>query len=190
MELWSVVRWLRAAGFSAVCAGLASAGHVAGGGSVAPAPLAAGFLALLVPALAFTGRERTIGGIMPALGASQVFWHLLLSQAAPDQAESVPTAAALAAHHAGPPGSGMLLMHAVAVLVTAWWLECGEAGLCALVRCLAAWAVAPLLLLFAVVASAPPRPAPVWPEAARLRPRALRHILETRGPPVGTAAFG
>lgn len=195
MELWSLVRWARVVGFSAVCAGLAAAGHVAAGGMVHRHALAAGFAALLLPALAWTGRERTLRTILPALGAAQLFLHLLLSQVAPGHGAGRPVPAMqmempAGQHHAGSSGSAMLLMHLVAVIVTAWWLERGESGLCAFARTVAGWVLAPLCLLFAATVPVLPalaavrRRRPVW------RCEVLRHVLVTRGPPVGAVTPG
>ncbi|RAY17097.1 hypothetical protein DPM19_02750 [Actinomadura craniellae] len=190
MELWSVVRGLRAAGFAAVGVGLASAGHIVDGGAVDRTAVAAGFAVLLVPALALTRRERTLGAIVPALGLSQVFLHVLLSRAGAGAGAAGAAAQAGAAHHSGTPGLDMLLMHAVAVLVTAWWLECGETGLCDLVRCLAAWTARVITPLFAPAGPALPPRVARWQEPERPRSRVLRHVLASRGPPAGVIAPG
>ncbi|MEO3794993.1 hypothetical protein ABGB14_32685 [Nonomuraea sp. B10E15] len=75
MGPFSVVRWVRAASFAATCAVLATLGHLAGGGSFDSAAALGGFLLLLPPALALTGRERTLASILPATAASQVILH-------------------------------------------------------------------------------------------------------------------
>ena len=193
--MWSVVRWARVVGFSAVCAGLASAGHVAAGGMVHRQALAMGFGMVLVPALALTGRERTLRTILPALGVAQVLLHLLLERTAPghgaEQAMPMPGMRMPAEQH-DPASSGlsMLLMHVVAVIVTAWWLERGEAGLCAFARLVAGWVLAPLCLLFAATIPVRPRTVAVWPRRPALRSEVLRHVLVVRGPPTGAVALG
>ncbi|WP_119731005.1 hypothetical protein [Thermomonospora amylolytica] len=189
MDVWSVVRWARAAGFSAGCVLLAAAGHVFGGGRVDDAALAAGFVLLFVPALALTGRERTMGTILPAVAASQVLMHALLPE---DQARAGVAAAGYAEHagHAALPGLDMLLMHVVAVLATAWWLECGEAALCALVRHLAGWALRPLRPVRVPPADELRAPVVVHREEHGLRLAVLRHVVGRRGPPVGQVALG
>jgi hypothetical protein len=203
MGLWSVVRWVRAASFAAMCAALAAAGHVLGGGWVDRRTLLAGFALTFVPALAMTRRERTIATILPAVALCQVVLHALLSQAgAAHPMPSIPAVAHVphAAHPGagmpelpgGPPfGPGMLLMHAVAVLVTSWWLECGEARLCALVRRMACWALRSFTRL---------RPVLVYGPAPVVRARRhvqvalwaviLRHVMVRRGPPAGSPALG
>ena len=194
MKLWSVVRWVRAAGFSAACAALAAAGHFAGGGSVDRLALLAAFVMLMAPAVALSGRERTLGTILPAVAVSQVVLHLLLSQAAPAHSatHSMAAMAGMAAQDCpdASPGLGMLLMHAVAVLITSWWLEYGEAGLCGLVRSLASWALRPLTPIRSVPVRGPRRAAPVWRERRPFLTAVLRHVLVTRGPPAGAVALG
>lgn len=191
MSPFSVVGWVRAASFAATCAVLAALGHLAGGGSVDPAAVLGGFLLMLLPALALTGRERTLGQIVPATALSQVILHLLLSRGAGEHAvAALPAMEHLGhQHHAGPPGVGMPLMHAVGVLVTSVWLRWVEEGLCALVRQLAGWVLRPLLVLLLLVAGGTPaRPRgaayPHEDEIARAR-ILLRYALLRRGPPPG-----
>jgi hypothetical protein len=193
MGLMSVVRWVRAASFAAACAVLATLGHLAGGGSFDRSAMLTGFLIILVPALALTGRERTLASILPATAVSQIVLHVLLSAAhGPGPAAAVPAApmgggAGMEAMEHGAPGLGMLLMHAVGVLVTSAWLEWGEARLCALVRQLAGWVLRPLLvLLYLVAGAAPAGPGPLL--RARADERApvqavLRYAVVRRGPP-------
>ncbi|MGP4030169.1 hypothetical protein [Actinomadura sp. 3N407] len=198
MGLWSAVRWVRAASFAAVCAALAAGGHVTGGGGVDRLALVAGFLAMFVPALVLTRRERTIATILPAVAAGQVVMHVLLSQAAPGHAMVAPgadpvgqAAMTMPAGHGGSSGLGMLLMHAVAVLVTSWWLECGEAGLCGLVRRVAHWALRSFARRRPVPADGPVRPMRArhrsWTAVGAVM---LRYAVVRRGPPVGAAALG
>ncbi|MGP3918592.1 hypothetical protein [Nonomuraea sp. 10N515B] len=190
MDPFSVVRWLRAASFAVACAGLATLGHLAGGGEFDPAAALAGLLLLLPPALALTKRERSLGHILPATALSQVVLHVLLSQSAVvHQAMGHQVVAQNVGHHASSPGLGMVPMHALGVLLTAVWLRWVEEGLCALVRQLAGWALQPLLVLLFVVAD--------W-SSARARtiaPRGedetcrvalvLRYAVARRGPPAG-----
>jgi hypothetical protein len=191
MELWSAVRLVRAATFSATCAGLAAAGHLAAGGKVAAPLLTAGFVAMFVPALPLTRRERSIGEILPAVALCEIALHLLLSRccsphgttAVQDAVPAAPSHGAAAHDADGSSGFGMLLMHAVAVLITSWWLEQGEAALCALVRCVAAWALRTLVWLRtpAPHGAAPPRPF-FW-QRHPVPARVLRHVMARRGPP-------
>ncbi|MFE2723325.1 hypothetical protein [Kitasatospora sp. NPDC059327] len=72
------LRLARAVPFALVCTLIAAAGHaLAGGGNVAPPALATGFAAVLVLAVAFGGRERSLGAIAGALGAGQLGLHCL-----------------------------------------------------------------------------------------------------------------
>ncbi|WP_344588408.1 MFS transporter [Actinomadura vinacea] len=176
---------MRAASFAGTCAGLATLGHVAGGGSLARTATLAGFLLVLVPALALTGRERTLASILPATALSQIVLHVLLTEAGGPGSSADAITGTGEMHHGGVPGLGMLLMHAVSVLVTSAWLEWGEARLCALVRLLLGWALRPLLFLL----SARRNPAghlPIAPARANERVPALavlRYAVVRRGPP-------
>ncbi|MFC5745383.1 hypothetical protein [Actinomadura rugatobispora] len=194
MELWSAVRVVRAAAFSVTCAGLAAVGHLAGGGKVAPSLLTAGFVLMFVPALMLTRRERTIGEILPAVAICEVGLHLLLSRCCAPQGTAAAADAAAshgtAVHDAdGSSGFGMLLMHAVAVLITSWWLEQGEAALCSFVRCVAAWALRTLVWLRppAPYGAAPSRPF-FW-QRHPVPARVLRHVMARRGPPARRIAL-
>lgn len=193
MGLWSAMRVLRAAGFAATCAVLAAAAHVTGGGMFSARAVLAGFLVIVVPAWVVTGRERTLGSILPATAASQVVLHVLMSQAVPHHqmtmADSAPVTDGMACGMGGSPTLGMLLMHALGILLTSAWLEWGEARLCAVVRQVVAWLRWPR----------PLRPAGQHPPPFRIVPchldgdaapihTALRHIVVRRGPPgVSTA---
>ncbi|MQY08416.1 hypothetical protein [Actinomadura macrotermitis] len=198
MGPWSMVRWVRAASFAATCAGLATLGHVAGGGCFRAPAVLAGFLLVLAPALALTGRERTLRSILPATALAQVLLHVLLGQAAGHHAMPAPPITVSpdpmgAMHYAGSPGPAMLLMHAVGVLVSAAWLEWGEARLCALVRHLAGWALRPLLLLL-FLPGGPGRTGPRTGPHPRRDERApvrlvLRYAVVRRGPPGAVPAL-
>ncbi|QXJ20955.1 hypothetical protein AGRA3207_001757 [Actinomadura graeca] len=196
MGLWSAVRWVRAASFAATCAVLAAGGHLAGGGHVHRLALIAGFLAVLAPALALTRRERTIATILPAVAVCQVVLHVVLSQASaghtmPHTGPAGEATMAMAGAHGGSSGTGMLLMHAVAVLVTSWWLECGEARLCGQMRRLARWALRPFARIWTVPVHGPARPTCPRRRAGRpFRTVLLRYALARRGPPGSAAALG
>lgn len=123
------LRLTRSAAFAAVCVSLAALAHVAGGGS-SPAPgvvvlaLAGAFgLAVLL-----SGRERSTGTINGALLGAQLGLHELFGT-------SLGPADAVSGHAQGlSVGTGMLLAHLLATLVTGWWLARGEAALWSLLR--------------------------------------------------------
>ncbi|MFI6789810.1 hypothetical protein ACIBG4_21050 [Nonomuraea sp. NPDC050383] len=193
MGPFSAVRWVRAASFAATCAALATLGHLAGGGFFDPAAAMGGFLLMLLPALAVTGRERTLASILPATAASQVVLHILLAQSTGRrQAQHCADMAGMAhVSHAGSLSFGMLLVHAASVVLTSVWLRWLEEGLCALARQLAGWVLRPLVVLFLMAAgwvSAGPRVVThaFGDENARIRVY-LRHVLVLRGPPGGPA---
>ncbi|MFD1544255.1 hypothetical protein [Nonomuraea guangzhouensis] len=195
MGPFSVVRWVRAASFAATCAALATLGHLAGGGCFDPLATLSGFLLILLPALALSGRERTLASILPATGSSQVILHVLLTQSCGRHAaaplSAAPGMGEMSHLQTDSSGVGMLLVHAASVLLTSVWLRWVEAGLCALVRQLAGRVLRPLLVLFFMVAGwifAGPR-AIVHAredETARIR-LFLRYALVLRGPPEGQA---
>lgn len=176
-----MVRWVRAASFAATCATLAALGHLAGGGTFDPRALLGGFLLVLAPALALTGRERSLSTILPATGASQVILHVLLSQGAEHQMAPMD-------HHDAPSPFGMLALHAASVLLTSVWLRWAEAGLCALVRHLAGWALRPLLVLFCgLVLTRPETFTDGRADETAPARLFLRYARVLRGPPYGQA---
>ncbi|WP_431930121.1 hypothetical protein [Nonomuraea jabiensis] len=193
MGPFSVVRWVRAASFAASCAGLATLGHLAGGGHFDGAAALIGFALLLPPALALTGRERSLSHILPATALSQIILHILLSQSTGVQhAMGLHDLAETMEHHAsGPSSMGMLPMHGLGVLLTAAWLRWVEAGLCALGRQLADWVLRPLLVLLLLVGGwssrRPPAVAPRGEDGTGRFRLFLRYALVRRGPPRGQA---
>ncbi|WP_067449761.1 hypothetical protein [Actinomadura macra] len=196
MGLWSAVRWVRAASFAAGCALLAAGAHLVGGGHVHRVALVTGFLTVFVPALALTRRERTIATILPAVAVCQVVLHVMLSRSSEGHAMAMPAAGPgdqpmMADAHGGSPGLGMLLMHAVAVLVTSWWLERGEARLCGQMRRLARWVLRTFARVRPMPAYGPARPMRPGPRVGRaLRTVILRYAMVRRGPPESAAALG
>lgn len=87
-------------------------------------------------------------------------------------------------------GAGMLLGHALAALVCAWWLRCGEAAVHQISR-----TAARRVLRAArrkAISVRPPLPrsrrrAPVRPDVPQLRSALIAHALRRRGPPCGCA---
>ncbi|WP_143043943.1 MFS transporter [Nonomuraea jiangxiensis] len=179
-----MLRLARSAVFAVVCAGLASAAHVLAGGTVTAPTLALGLAVGLGIGLPATGRERSYAVILPLLGAGQVMSHLLFSGLPRTILFETGT---YAGHHALSPDTGMLVFHAVATLLTAWWLDRGESALWALLRRLVAdvvWFLYRHLVPMERVERIPAgaehdRPlgdaVPLW----------LSHAVVRRGPPVG-----
>ncbi|MDH6141451.1 hypothetical protein P3T35_003470 [Kitasatospora sp. GP30] len=109
------LRLLRAVPFALVCTLLAALGHqLAQGCPVATGALAVGFVAVLLPAAALGGRERSLPGIAAALGLGQLGLHLLFhtaAQAAMDQSTLAQVAGRLVCNdmpgmaHMLPPGT-------------------------------------------------------------------------------------
>lgn len=169
-------RFARAAAFAAVCLLLGTVAHLLAGGRPSPQGIAAGLALSAAIALPVTGRERSLGVILPLLAGAQVALHLLFSL------DAAAPAAPLTGHgHAGlVPQLGMLVAHGWAVGLTALWLARGEALLwgvlrqltARLIRVLVAWAV-----------PAVPRPAVAFPAPRPARPAVLRHAVRRRGPP-------
>ncbi|MGI5200406.1 hypothetical protein ACQEU6_02185 [Spirillospora sp. CA-108201] len=197
------MRWVRSATFAAACAVVAALGHTAGGGRFDGSAMLAGYLLVLVPTLALTGRERTLATILPATAISQVVMHVLLMRGGGNLAMSVDAPALRGSmagmgadggmHHEGPfPGAGMLLMHVVSVLVTSAWLGWGESRLCSLVRLLANWILRPLTVPL-MVAPVLPCGRPVLNSVAEdllSAQTVLRYAVARRGPPEARAASG
>ncbi|MFD3808566.1 hypothetical protein ACFWSF_29865 [Streptomyces sp. NPDC058611] len=86
---------------------------------------------------------------------------------------------------------GMLAAHLLAAVLCGLWLACGEQAAFRVLRALAGWLRAPLLLLFGRAAT-PHRPRVLVRRPRRSRtPRRLFlvHAITSRGPPTGTAVL-
>lgn len=191
----------RAAVFSAVCVALAAGAHGLMGHRGVPLwAYPVGLVAVFGFARAATTRECGPLMIYGLMGGAQAGLHLLFSaaqQAAtghpggrvvvggmPGMAHGHPmTTASGMGHFSG----GMLLGHAVASLVLAWWLRCGEAAVFALARALRLKIAAVCALLLApgaaitplVVSSAYQMVSEVLGGARQ----AIRFAVVRRGPP-------
>ena len=201
-----VLPTLRAAIFAALCLGLGAGAHRAMSGAAIPAwALGLGVLGAYLPARHAAGRgEQGLAGIGALMGGLQVAFHLLFSYA--QQAGAATTAAASgtmpgmsmpagmtmpgmptaqAAASASHMGTGMIVGHAVAALVCAWWLRRGEAALHAVLRS-AAFRLRDFRVV--VVFAAPPadrisRSVRVTPRPRDLRSQWLGGVAAQRGPP-------
>ncbi|MFG1680421.1 MFS transporter [Nonomuraea sp. NPDC049269] len=168
-------RLVRTAVFAVVCLGLGVAAHALGGGTVGAPATGAALGLSLAAAFPLSGRERTVGTILPLLGGLQVVLHLVFSLA---HAAS-PVAATGHLHSGLVPGLGMLVAHGWAVGLTALWLARGEAVLWGLLRRLAVR----LLIMLPSVARVP-FAAPCTTEPPVFRSAVLRHMVSGRGPPM------
>lgn len=152
---------MRAALFAAVCLALSAAGHWWMSGQGVPVhALVIAYAAVLVLALALTGRERSFAGIAAAVLLSELGLHLYFSSAQAATATASMSMAMGPSHSmagmsmAGMSGSmpmgstggmapmahglwGMLAVHVAAGLISAWWLRRGEASVFAVLRLLA-----------------------------------------------------
>ncbi|MCK9871761.1 hypothetical protein MRI28_19320 [Nocardiopsis dassonvillei] len=186
------LRLPRAAVFAAVCTGVSSTGHVlASGHAVSPFGLASGFVLVLAVAHGLFRSEQRLGPLVATTLWGQTALHLLFAVASPGGSAShgADHAAGSGTLAGAGVGADMLLAHAAAGVVCAWWLRQGERAAFALVDL-----VRSLFRRLLVLASAPAVPARRGP--ARLRGRTplrhgvvllfLRHVRILRGPP---AAF-
>jgi hypothetical protein len=171
-------RVLRAAAFAVVCLGLGLGAHVLAQGMPDAESIGLGLAAGFAAAVPLSGRERTLGTILPLLAGVQVALHLIFAMG-----HAAPVADAAGGHgHGGlTPSLGMLAAHAWAAALTAIWLARGEAALWRLLRGLAVRLVRLLI--------APPLPGyarPIVPRVDRERPlreAPPRHVISRRGPP-------
>ncbi|HEX2315780.1 MAG TPA: MFS transporter [Thermomonospora sp.] len=179
------LRSARAVFFGAVCVVVSAGVHLyAGGAPVPPAVMALATALTSGGAYALAGRERTLRTLLPAAFAAQFGLHQLFSWGAGHTAPAPPDPATAAAGHVHDAGSlPMLIAHLTVALITAAWLERGEAALCAFLRGLYAGAVS-LLALLLPDPPVPPRPVAA-PRPVALPPtRRLRAAIVRRGPPV------
>lgn len=205
---------VRAAVFTAVCLGLGVAAHRAMSQVGIPVwALVLGALGVFAVARLGACRERGRVGIAVVMGGLQVALHLLFGYAqdlgAPSAAPasmagmpmpaggSMPMSGMSAPVHAMPmPGDGsgmhmglgMVLGHALAAVVCAWWLHRGEAAVHELARGAAGW-IAARLAVPVLVASGPvvrlrPCGLRIGPVALALHAQWFRVGRVLRGPPV------
>jgi hypothetical protein len=191
-----LIRATRAALFAVVCVGVGAAMHDAADGChVGLLGIVLGLLAVSVLAYAGLGRERHGLTITAGLGAAQLGLHYLFGVtcaiASGGHAVAAPAMTDMPGSMAVPmpvpmpmptPGglrsdaTAMLLAHAIAVLVSGWWLRRGERDFFSLLRAAAVLAAAPLRRLLDLAAAlALTVPAPT------ARPRKF-HRRPTSGP--------
>lgn len=191
----------RAAVFSAACVALAAAAHGLMDHRGVPVwGYAAGLVAVFGFARAATTRECGPLMICGLMGGAQAGLHTLFSaaqQASAGRPSARVVVGAMPGMTHGHPmtmasgmghlSGGMFLGHAVASLVLAWWLRCGETALFALARALRSKAAAVLALLRGPGAAIiPPAETMAYglvsdePGGGR---RAIRFAVVRRGPP-------
>jgi hypothetical protein len=149
---------VRSAVFTAVCLGLSVAAHRAmSQAAIPPWAIVLGGIGVYAPARLGSRRERGLLEIALLMGVLQIALHLLFAyaqDARPPRPRRCrcPCRGCRCRHDdvtmAGDAGgggmrmsSGMLLGHAVAALVCAWWLRRGEAAVHAVIRGAAHWIV-------------------------------------------------
>ncbi|MGI5291958.1 hypothetical protein ACQEVF_52810 [Nonomuraea polychroma] len=117
------LRATRSTVFAAVCVLVSAALHgFAGGEPVRPGTLLGALALAWTGAFLLGGRQRGMGVLLGACFATQYGMHHLFSAGAP-----VPP-------HEHGTGLGMLLVHVMTALLSAWWLERGESALAVLLH--------------------------------------------------------
>ncbi|MBB5078034.1 hypothetical protein [Nonomuraea endophytica] len=181
-----VLRALRATVFAVACVLASLTLHIlAGGAQVRPVTLGLALALTWAGAYLLGRRQRGRELLLVISFAAQYGMHHLFT------AGAEPVAAQVAAHGHGDGvgnGLGMLLVHAVVALISAWWLERGECAL-ALLAHLAVASVGGLWARLFVLLTATPETgsaglAPVEDEGT-FAPRApFVTIVSRRGPPL------
>ncbi|WP_329408094.1 hypothetical protein OG563_38070 [Nocardia vinacea] len=183
------LRAIRAAVFAAIGVLLSAVGHAAASGhSVSSSALVVAFAATGAVAWAVADRQRGIIAIGGGLLVMETVLHLWFGIFAVSNGHHSSHAAAVSgpAMHAGP--LAMIAGHAVAAMVCAVWLWCGERVLFALLGALYSRILVPLLLVLVhpLVDDAAVGVRTVFDRVAvPRRGVVLRHVLARRGPPVG-----
>lgn len=182
----------RSAAFAGVCVGVSAAGHsLSSGHGVSPVALLLGFGLVLAVAHGTIRAEQRLGALTARMLWGQAALHLVFTlTAASPAAGPAPDGLGHTAAHAALPdgaggaGAGMLLAHAAAGLVSAWWLRQGERAAFDLLGFLDTLLRGVLLLLLArprpVAAPGAPRSLPAAVRAPR---PVLRYVRVLRGPP-------
>jgi hypothetical protein len=174
----AVFRGFRALVFAVACVALSAVLHCfAGGHLFGLGTFAVTVGAVALAALPFGNRQRGPVGLGVACGIAQAGLHLWFTAASGHLEHLTPNAP-------------MLLVHALAALVSSIWLARGEAAMAAFVDLLTLL-LAPSLLVRLLEASgspAPPRPAVAAAPAPNSRLELLASVASRRGPPAGALA--
>ncbi|MEU5875317.1 hypothetical protein AB0A73_27600 [Glycomyces sp. NPDC047369] len=167
-----IIRGFRALVFAVACTGVSVGLHFAAGGAlVSWSHFAAAALAVAPFAYLLGGAQRHWAVLLPACAVAQAGLHVWFTAGAGHLDHLVP-------------GPVMLLVHMLAMAVSAIWLARGDAALAAFLDLLVLWSAAAILVLLS-------RPVPVVRRArARaervLAPPVLRLLASSavrRGPP-------
>ncbi|MCG5213016.1 hypothetical protein [Streptosporangium sp. KLBMP 9127] len=178
---WPPVRAMRAVVFAVACVAVSATLHgLAGGGRVQLGVLMGATALTWAGAFALGARQRGRGALLVACFTSQYGMHHLFS------AGAVPEPSSLAGHlshqHGG--GLGMLLVHGLAAVGSAWWLERGESALASLLH-LAVTLMHRLIVRLLAPLIVTERPVPIIrrTDAAPLTSTLLAAVVSRRGPP-------
>lgn len=203
---------VRAAMFTAVCVSLAVVAHrTMSDAAIPPWAVVVAGVGVYAPARLGVRRECGLLGISALMAALQVVMHLLFSYAQgvaapgssaasmsmPGMSMSAGSSMPMPMHSASVPiaavgggmrmGAGMLLAHAAAAVICAWWLRRGESAVHALVRGAGKWILRHLVPVLAVLVLVPdekPFASRAEPVALALRAQWLLTTRALRGPPV------
>ncbi|MFI7641540.1 hypothetical protein [Nonomuraea sp. NPDC049400] len=175
---------MRAAMFAAVCVLVSAALHGLAGGEPVHAGTLTGALALAwAGAFLLGGRQRGMEVLLAACFATQYGMHQLFGAG---------DAAATSSHEHGTV-LGMLLVHAVTALISAWWLARGESALAVLLHLAVAtvrrwWRVLPALVGWQAEVSRHGRH-PSWDEHVPFPRSRFAAAVSRRGPPARFSLF-
>lgn len=178
-----LLRSLRAAVFAVACVLVSAALHVlAGGAAVRLGTLAAALALTWLGAFLLGGRQRGMDVLLGACFAAQYGMHHLFT------AGAEPVAPMLTEQGHGS-WLGMVLVHAVAAVGSAWWLARGDSVLATLVHLAATsldglWAALLLVLRTAPIEVGPTAPTALWDDPTPRRRAAFAMAVSRRGPPV------
>lgn len=166
-----IIRGFRALVFAVACVGVSAGLHFAAGGAALTWGAFAAAVAVLAPsAYLLGGAQRHWAVLLPACAAAQAGLHVWFALSGGHLEHAVPE-------------PRMLLVHALAMTVSAVWLARGDDALAAFVDLLVLWSAAAVLLrLF----KAAPVRVPRFHARRVLAPPVLRLLASTaarRGPP-------
>jgi hypothetical protein len=174
-----LIRGLRALVFAVACVAVTAALHFAAGGAlISFGAFTAAIAAVAGPAYCLGGRRRGMGVLAVACALAQSGLHVWFILASGHAQHVVP-------------GPAMILVHALAMGVTAMWLARGDAALAAFLDLLIL-AFGPGLWLRLLAADGPvlpPLPLARFADGVRPRLALLASAVPRRGPPAPLASY-